>query len=317
MLKSRPVPWSQLCQVGLASVLLIFGLLLFNPLWRDTATVIVRYSHPAFPPRIPYIFPAGGRMLFPEYQMVALYGNPNYPALGALGQQPLPQTISRAKDLAEQYQPLISEHAFPALEIIATVATAAPTPNGSYSQFIADPQLKTWVTTAQQNGIYVVLDLQPGRDNFLEQAQHFQSILEQPYVGLALDPEWRLTPTELPLQQIGSVAISEVNQTAQWLAQLTKQYKLPQKLFLLHEFRLTMIQNRDQLDTSYPQLAYVIQMDGQGTQPEKLTTWSNVTANPPPNVSFGWKNFYVKDLPLRSPQQTMQLVPQPRYVSYQ
>jgi hypothetical protein len=311
------MPWSQLLQILIAGAALSIGLMSFNPLLRDHLAVIARYSHPAFVPVIPYIFPAGGRTLFPGYRLIALYGSPDFPPLGSLGQQPLPATINRAKTLAEQYQPLFSEHALPTLEIIATVASAAPTPNGSYSEFISTSELNTWVTAAQKSDVYTVLDLQPGRDNFLSQAQQYKSILEQPYVGLALDPEWRLTPTQLPLQQIGSVSIAEVNQTAQWLADLTKQYNLPQKLFLLHEFRLTMLPDRNQLDTSYPQLAYVIQMDGQGTQPNKLTTWNNVIANPPPNVSFGWKNFYLKDSPLRTPQQTMQLMPQPRYVSYQ
>jgi hypothetical protein len=249
--------------------------------------------------------------------LVALYGTPDYPVLGALGQQSLPDSIARAKALAIAYQPLMSEHALPTMEIIATVASASPTSNGNYSRSVGSSELTNWVMSAQHSGVYVVLDLQPGRNDFLAQAQQYQTLLEQPYVGLALDPEWRLSSTELPLQQIGTVNISEVNATAQWLADLTSAHKLPQKLFLLHEFRLSMLPDRDQLNTSYSDLAYVVQMDGQGSQPEKLSTWSDVTADPPPNVHFGWKNFYVKDSPLATPAQTMQNNPKPWYISYQ
>lgn len=265
----------------------------------------------------PFTFLEGGRQLFPNYRLVALYGSPDMPALGALGEQPVGAAITRAQQLAAQYQPLVSEHVMPTLEIIATIASATPTANNDYSQEVDSAKILPWVTAAQKAGVYVVLDLQSGRSNFLTQAEEYRSLLEHPNVGLALDPEWRLGPAQVPLAQIGTVNIDEVNQTAAWLANLTKQYKLPQKLLVLHQFRLGMIQNRTVLDTAHPELAYVIQMDGSGTQPAKLSTWQSVTANAPPNVRFGWKNFYHVDMPVLDPAGTMALVPKPWYVSYQ
>jgi hypothetical protein len=313
----RHVPYSQLLQSGFAAAALVISTMAFNPLLRDPVKRLVVHAHPAFLAVVPNIFPQGNRTLFPNYRLIALYGTPDYPVLGALGQQSLPDSIARAKALASQYQPLMSEHALPTMEIIATVASGSPTPNGNYSKSISSSELKTWVSSAQQNGVYVILDLQPGRNNFLTQARQYQSLLQYPYVGLALDPEWRLSSTERPLEQIGTVSISEINATAEWLADLTLQHKLPQKLFLLHEFRTAMIQDRDKLNTNHPELAYVVQMDGQGPQSEKLKTWNNVIANPPANIHFGWKNFYAKDTPLATPAQTMQLDPKPWYVSYQ
>ena len=275
---------------------------------------VVYAAHHGHPP---FMFPDGGRTLLPDYRIIALYGTPDTPVLGALGEQPLDASINRVKALASIYQPLMAEHALPAFEIIATVASSTPADGGTYSYAIDQAKLADWVSAAQESGVYVVLDLQPGRSDFLSQAKRLEPLLKQPNVGLALDPEWRLQPTQVPLAQIGSVAISEVNQTVQWLAGLTRQYKLPQKLFVLHEFRLSMLPGREQLDTTHSELAYIIQMDGQGTQAAKLGTWGTVTANPPQGVSFGWKNFYVKDAPIRSPEETMQLSPAPRYVSYQ
>jgi hypothetical protein len=265
----------------------------------------------------PYTFPNGGRQLFPDYRLVALYGTPEYPELGVLGAQDLPASVQRVKDLAAQYQPLTQQHVLPAFEIIATVASAYPTDNGDYSQEVDPASLQPWVSAAKDAGVYVVLDLQSGRTDFLTQAKMYENLLKQPNVGLALDPEWRLGPGEVPVTQIGSVGIAEVNQTAQWLADLIVQNKLPQKLFVLHEFRLDMLPGREQLNTSHTSLAYVIQMDGQGSQSAKLDTWQAVTANPPAGVRFGWKNFYAKDSPMLDPAGTMALTPTPWYISYQ
>ncbi len=255
--------------------------------------------------------------MFPNYRLVALYGSPGMPVLGALGEQPMDATIARVKQLAASYQPYAAEHILPTLEIIATVASASPTDNGDYSQETTAADLQPWITAARQAGVYVVLDLQPGRTNFLLQAQEYQTLLAQPNVGLALDPEWRLAPTQIPLKQLGTVDSNEVNAVDGWLASLTARNQLPQKLFLLHQFTLSMITNRQMLDTSHQELAYVIQMDGQGLQPTKHDTWQAITADPPPNIQFGWKNFYTKDTPVLGPAGTVAITPKPWYISYQ
>lgn len=272
---------------------------------------------PPAAPAIPYTFPLGGRQLFPDYRLVALYGSPGAPVLGALGQQGIPASLARVKKLAASYQPYSKQPILPTFEIIASVASASPTANNDYSSETSPSLLQAWVTAARTQGVYVVLDLQPGRSNFLSQAKHLAPLLQQPNVGLALDPEWRLTKTQVPLKQIGSVSIGEVNTTANWLAALCRQHHLPQKLFLLHQFRTDMLPDRQKLDVSHPELAYAIQMDGQGTRGQKQNTWQAILQQPPAGMHFGWKNFYRKDTTLLSPQQTMKLIPQPWYVSYQ
>lgn len=298
------------------ALLVLFGFLACH-VGEEQAVIKQSRQMLAPPPLKPYEFPQGGRQLFPAYRLVALYGTPQYPELGVLGAQDVSASIQRVRDLVAQYQPLTRQHVLPAFEIIATVASAYPADNGDYSQGVDPATLQSWVSAAKDAGVYVVLDLQSGRTDFLTQAQKYEELLKQPNVGLALDPEWRLGPTEVPLAQIGSVSIEEVNQTAQWLADLTHQNKLPQKLFVLHEFQLDMLPGREQLDTSHSSLAYIIQMDGQGAQSAKLDTWQAVTANPPAGVRFGWKNFYTKDSPVLDPVGTMALTPTPWYVSYQ
>ena len=261
--------------------------------------------------------PGGGQVLFPGRRLVALYGYPGTPALGVLGQQDLTASVARAEQMATAYQPLSSVPVIPAFEIIATVAEASPGPDGNYSYESPVSSLSPWVDRAIAAGMYVVLDLQPGRASLLAQAQLYESLLRLPNVGLAIDAEWKLQPGQKPLRQIGHVDIGEVNSVVRWLAALTARYHLPQKLLVLHQFLLSMINGEADLDTSHDDLAIVIHMDGQGTPGAKLETWNAVTAAAPRGVFLGWKNFLVKDHPTLTPQQTMVNVPAPVMISYQ
>jgi hypothetical protein len=261
--------------------------------------------------------PGGGQVLFPGRLLVALYGHPGAPSLGVLGQQDLSASIARAREVAAPYRALSKVPVVPAFEIIATVAQAHAGEDGDYSYESSVASLRPWVRRAAADGMYVILDLQPGRASLLAQARRYQSLLKLPDVGLALDPEWKLAPGQLPLHQIGSVDISEVNSVITWLAGLTARYRLPQKLLVLHQFRLSMIRDEGKLDTRYQDLAIVIHMDGQGAPADKEQTWQAVTGAAPAGVFFGWKNFYVKDHPMMSPWQTMARTPRLSMVSYQ
>jgi hypothetical protein len=265
----------------------------------------------------PVQLPGGGRVLFPGHLLVALYGHPGTPSLGALGQQDLQASITRATDEAKAYRTLTRVRVVPAFEIIATVAEGSPGPDGDYSYQTPVAVLRPWVMAAQAAGMYVILDLQAGRASLLAQAESYQSLLELPGVGLALDPEWKLAPGQLPLRQIGSVSSSQVNAVAAWLAALTARYRLPQKLLVLHQFSLSMIGGERHLDTRHQDLAILIHMDGQGSPAAKQRTWQAITSAAPAGVFFGWKNFFVEDHPMLSPRQTMARTPRLSMVSYQ
>ncbi|MGY2128347.1 hypothetical protein [Blastococcus sp. SYSU DS0617] len=261
--------------------------------------------------------PGGGQLLFPGRMLVALYGHPGTGSLGVLGEQPLEAAIQRARDHAAAYDPFVDVPVVPAFEIIATVASTEAGRDGDYSNEADIELLRPWVEAAGAAGVYVVIDLQPGRTDFVRQAELYRPLLEMPHVGLALDPEWRLGPNEVHLTQIGSVGVEEVNRVVTWLADLTRENALPQKLLVLHQFRLDMLPGREFLDTSRDELAIMIHADGQGGQGAKQSTWSTLRQGAPP-VYWGWKNFYDEDLPMLTPQQTVeQVVPRPDLVSYQ
>ncbi|EYR62364.1 hypothetical protein N866_09270, partial [Actinotalea ferrariae CF5-4] len=262
--------------------------------------------------------PGGGQVLFPGRRMVALYGTPGTAALGMLGEQDLPGSIARAQQLAAQYQALTPDVVVPAFEIIVTIAAAEATPDGNYSRELPVESFVPWVEAARDAGVYVVLDLQPGRTDFVTQAQMYEPLLRYPNVGLALDPEWRLAPDQVHLRQIGSVGIDEVNAVSAWLAQLTRDNALPQKLLILHQFKLSMIADRERLDMSHEELALMVHVDGQGSQPAKQGTWNALRATAPQGLWWGWKNFVDEDVPMLTPEQTYGGVqPVPDFVSYQ
>jgi hypothetical protein len=261
--------------------------------------------------------PGGGQILYPGRQMVALYGHPGTAALGVLGEQGVEGAIARAQQMAADYQPLVDVPVVPAFEIITTVASSGAGPDGNYSFEAPIDLLRPWVDAAGQAGVYVVLDLQPGRTDFLTQAKRYEELLARPYVGLALDPEWRLQPNQRHTVQIGSVTAGEINTVVTWLADLTRAHKLPQKLLMLHQFQPQMISDRGTVDTSRDELAVLVHADGFGSPGAKFETWNLMHDSPPPNVWWGWKNFIDEDSPTFTPAETMAIEPRPLFVSYQ
>ncbi len=263
--------------------------------------------------------PGGGLSMFEtgvNRRLVAMYGHPSGSSLGVLGEQGIEAGIERLKTIAEGYADDDSV-VLPTFEIIATVASAHPGADGDYSAETPRDDLRPWITAAAANDVYVVLDLQPGRTDYLTQAKLYEEFLRLPHVGLALDPEWRLKPNQVHLQQIGTVDAEEINHVVEWLAGIVREENLPQKLLILHQFSPKMITN-PQLILTPPELAVLIHMDGQGPLQDKYHTWNLLTRHPAADRFYwGWKNFYDEDTPTPTPEQVMALSPKAVFVSYQ
>lgn len=259
--------------------------------------------------------PGGGYTLFPHRRFVALYGHPEFGGLGILGEQSPAAAVELARQVAAQYAsggvPVV-----PAFDIITTLASSGPTPDGDYSAPIDKEILRPWIEAATQAGFYVTLDFQPGRSSYMDQVPLYEEFLRLPNVGVALDPEWRLLPDQVHLRQVGSLDAAEVNAVAEYLAGLVREHDLPQKLLVVHQFQLRMIRNRDTLEHP-PELAVVIHMDGQGPISTKDETYRVITTGFEERVWWGWKNFYDEDSPTPSPEHTLSRMPSPVFISYQ
>ncbi|PAY23068.1 hypothetical protein CEY15_09710 [Dietzia natronolimnaea] len=261
--------------------------------------------------------PGGGQLLFPGRRFVAAYGSPITPALGVLGEQGPEESAERVRRLVEEYQPYSPEPVIPAFEIIATVAATEPGPDGNYTNEWPPEEFEPLIDAITEAGGYAVIDLQPGMADLLDQARLFEDLLRRPNVGLALDPEWKLEPGQRPGAQIGSASAEEINRVTHWLADLTRDSGGPQKLLILHQFSLAMITDREDIDTSRPEVAISLHADGHGTPEMKMETWEVLQQGLSPDIWMAWKNFYDEDTPTFTPEQTMAVEPRPWFVSYQ
>ena len=82
--------------------------------------------------------------------------------------------------------------------------------------------------------------------------------------GSALDPEWRLRPSEKPLAPDRARRHRRGQRVGAWLAGLVREHDLPPKVLTLHQFSRSMVRDRERLDTSLDEVQWLVHADGQG-----------------------------------------------------
>lgn len=292
----------------------IVGLVFMN----DAGTLrIADLSTPArrLPPRVNTNVSSWPDKVFADQRIVAYYGNHLSPLLGVLGETGPEAAVARVKGAAARFdQP--QKKATGAFELIVTVAQASAGADRNYSHPSKLEDVTRWIDVAEREGLYVILDIQPGRSDFLTETVRYRELLLRPNVGLALDPEWRMGPTQRPGQTVGSVTAAEVNQVSKWLSDLVIENDLPEKMFILHQFQSRMIKNREQL-VNRPGLATVIHADGFGGRAIKLQTYSIIKVGPP--FYNGFKLFIDEDTRIFQPSEVLAFdtVPVPDLITYQ
>jgi hypothetical protein len=258
--------------------------------------------------------PVGGWL--PGALYVALYGHPGSSTLGVLGEQGVEAGVERATAVAAQYTSF-GRPVVPTFEIIATVASSSAGSDGDYSNEFPDSTFHPWIDAARTNGMHVILDLQSGRATFPSQAREIEGLLAQRNVSLALDPEWRVGPTQRPGGgRVGTVDGSEVNEAIEYLDGVIRRFSLPPKMLVVHQFTPSMVTNKA-IIRGTPNVQVVFQMDGFGSLPLKIGSWDRMVADLPVGALTGWKNFYDEDRPTPTPSQSMSVQPTPVYISYQ
>lgn len=254
--------------------------------------------------------------MFPEHEVVAYYGTVQGAGdLGVLGLGAPDAQVAKLEAAAAPFGPASGRPVLPALELITTVATRAAGPAGDYSAPLTDAQVQTYLDAARKGKALLVLDLQPGRADLLAQAKRYERFLREPDVGLALDPEWKLQPGQRPGRQIGYVTAAEVNSVSEYVAGLVAQGDLPEKMFVVHQFRQSMIRDRAQL-VRRPGLETVVHIDGFGGQELKRQVYGALSAKGGEFVN-GFKLFYDEDTDTMTPEQAMAVVPRPELITYQ
>jgi hypothetical protein len=258
--------------------------------------------------------PAGGRRVFADHRiLVAFYGTAGSGALGVLGEAGPERIMSRLSRAAAPFG-RTGRPVQPVFELIVTIAHAGPTRTGTYSSDIPRRQVQRYLDAAHRHGVLVVLDLQPGRADFLDVARRWRWALHDPWVGLALDPEWRMGPDGVPGRRIGSVSAAEVNRVGAWLDRLTARRGLPEKVLMLHQFRTDMVRHPERIRPR-EHLALVQHVDGFGTPAEKMATFRRVVR--PRQFALGFKLFYDEDVHRMRPARVLAIRPRVDFVSFQ
>jgi transcriptional regulator with XRE-family HTH domain len=267
----------------------------------------------ATPPH-PLPLPRGGYTIFPAYRVVAFYGAPRTEALGVLGEGPeqaVPKLLAQAEAYGADGTPIL-----PAMELVATVASNHPGPDGLYRNRQSAGVIEGYLAAAREARMLLVLDIQPGRASFFDEVRAFRRYLEQPDVGLAIDPEWHVGPTQVPAHAIGSVDAATVNRISAWLAEIVREGNLPQKLFVIHQFTVDMLRDKRAI-MGRPELATVLDVDGFGGRENKVSKYVAFNRGYRRRFFHGIKLYYHQDQDLMPPGAVLKLSPVPNYVVYQ
>jgi hypothetical protein len=258
--------------------------------------------------------PRGGRSILPEHRVVAFYGAPQDDELGVLGIG-RPATAARKLEKVARAYTRKTRPVLPAMELIATVAAAHPGDDGKYRIRQTDAVIERYLRAARKAKALLVLDIQPGHADFLEEAMVLEKWLREPDVSLALDPEWH-TPGSVPGQRIGSVDARTVNAVSAWLSRIVARERLPEKLLVIHQFTADMVGNKPAVKPRRG-LAITFNVDGFGDRPNKLAKYAEFTRGERREMFDGFKLFYKEDTNLMTPGAVLDLRPPPDLVVYE
>lgn len=258
--------------------------------------------------------PRGGMTIFPDYRVVGFYGAPQSDRLGVLGIGSPARAAARLLRVARRYATK-QRPVLPAFELISTIAAEGPGDDGLHRLHQPPATIDRYLRAARRAKALLVLDVQPGRGDFLSEARRLEPWLREPDVGLALDPEWHVGANDVPGKTIGSVTAEEINEVTAYVAGLVAERGLPEKLFVVHQFTSAMIEGKERvLDRTG--LALTMNVDGFGDRPNKRQKYVEFTSEVK-RFHDGFKLFYEEDTNLMRPRDVLALKPPPDLIVYE
>ena len=265
----------------------------------------------------PKDLPRGGRTLFPEQRLVGYCGTPGAPALGEL-QGNLPAKAKALEVRATHYAG--GRAILPVFELIAVVVQASPGPDGKYRHRVDDAVVDAYLRAARQSKALLLLNVQPGRSDFLSEVKSFEPYLREPDVGVALDPEWAMNGKGRPGAAWGQTTGTVINDVGAYLSSLVEAGNLPEKALVFHEVVREVV--KDELSvTPRPGVVIIKSVDGLGPAPAKVATYGNLMEKMAAGVHPGFKLFFDEDTQgggrLMTAKEVLSLSPQPEYVMFE
>lgn len=255
--------------------------------------------------------------MLPEYRLVGFAGLPGSRAMGRLGIGDLDDRAVELVGVGKAYRD--GRRVMPVLELIGTVVQPSPGRDGKWRTRVSGSVVDDYLAAARKvNGI-LLINIQPGRADFLDEVRSYERWLKAPDVGIALDPEWAMGPGEVPMRVFGHTTGAKINEVAAYLASIVKQNDLPEKALVFHQLRLSIVRDEEAI-RSHEGVAIIKSVDGIGSPGAKVSTWKTLTKRMPPAVNPGFKLFYEEDTAqgkLMTPKQVLALRPKPDYVLYE
>ncbi len=259
--------------------------------------------------------------ILPFYRVVAYYGNMYSKNMGVLGEYKPKVMLAKLQAEVKVWEKAdTSTPVKPALHYICVTAQASAGSNGLHNLRMPFKQIDSVIHMAHSINALIFLDLQVGFSTVQTEVPRLEKYLQMPDVHLGIDPEFSMKEGSVPGKRIGTFDAADINYVTQYLAGLVKKYNLPPKIFVVHRFTQKMVTNYQNIKL-YPEVQFVMDMDGWGGVRLKQDTYHYITAREP--VQFtGFKLFYKNDITkdthrMLTPKEVLQLKPAPVYIQYQ
>jgi len=303
-----------------------------NPETGEEETVVVEKPAPTYlwPARHASQGDAGGPVktdyprdgaILPFKRIVAYYGNLYSTKMGALGQYPEEEMLSRLAievkkwEMTDPQTPVL-----PALHYIAVVAQGSAGSDGKYRARMPSSEIEKVLVMAEKINAIVFLDIQVGFSTVEKEVPLLEKYLKLPNVHLGIDPEFSMKSGIPPGKIVGTVDATDINFAAEYLAKLVKENNLPPKILVIHRYTQKMVTNYQKI-TPLPEVQIVMHMDGWGIKAKKINTYKQFIY-PEPVQFTGFKLFYKNDTlepgtSIFTPEELLKLNPRPIYIQYQ
>jgi hypothetical protein len=257
------------------------------------------------------------RARFSQTSVVALYGFPGVPVMGALGEGSPEEMAARVEALAKDHQRAAhGTKVVGALHLIVGVAEVAPGSDGTYLDRLDHAVIERDLAATRERDLLLFLDVQIGWADPLTEVQKLERFLKDPDVQLALDPEFATKGyNAVPGKVIGTLNADDVNRVQHYLAELVRKEGIPPKMLVLHQFMDSMLADTQSYEP-LPEVEITVDMDGYGSAGAKLDHYEEFALAPyaeRPAI----KLFYRWDVPVMTAEELYSLATPPGLVVYQ
>ncbi len=278
--------------------------------------------------------PAVGAPL-PNYRIVTAYGIVNGTEFNgpASTLDYLDKFLPQLKELGKQYEAADPTHPVKlGIDLVINVIQ----PCWAFPKYCAswadDATIQAYVDYCQKHDLLLFFDLQLAVQPVPDAVNYILPYLSKyPFVQLALDTEFHFPNTPDGYAQAagypcctGSVYANDINWTIDKLAQISYQNRLPRKVLLVHEFTEVAVPDKEKIKID-PNVSLVIQADGFGSASDKLFKYGLFLQQT--NMQYGGYKVFLDytadypgtahDIPVQTPDEVMQIFPQPLFISYE